>query len=40
MMLINIDASRPRSSSAACSRLVHGCQMTGGKGGNPFPEPL
>jgi len=48
MMFIDIDASRgaARSSSAACttrsafSRLIHGHQMTGGKGGkggNPFP---
>ena len=45
MMFINIDASggAARSSSAACttrsadSRLIHGRQMTGGQGGNPFP---
>ena len=45
MMFIDIDASggAARSSSAACttrsagSRLIHGRQMTGGKGGNPFP---
>jgi hypothetical protein len=45
MMFINVEASRgaARSSSTACttrsagSRRVHGRQMTGGKGGNPFP---
>ena len=44
MKFIDIDASRgaARSPSAACtacsagSRLVHGCEMAGGKGENPF----
>jgi len=37
MMFINIDASRACTTRSASSRRVHGCQVTGGKGGNLTP---
>src|SRR5882757_6036213 len=37
MMFINIDASRACATRSASGRLVHGRQVTGGKGGNLTP---
>ena len=37
MMFINIDASRACTTRSARGRLVHGRQVTGGKGGNRLP---